>query len=133
MVNIIARSNDYADLDLDFVPHPTTKDIYIRKGAQAVARSVRNLVLSNFYERPFQSYLGCGVQQLLFENATALTEQHLKDAIGEVIRNYEPRVRLDAIDITFDYDRNGYEATLRFTILNRDEPVVTGIFLERIR
>lgn len=133
MVNIIARKNDYADLDLDFMPHPTTKDVMKKTGIEAIKRSVRNLILTNFYDRPFRSYIGSGALKLLFENMNPITANFLNNAILEVIQNNEPRVRVDDLLVNFDYDNNGYNVTLYFTILNRNEPAVINLFLERIR
>ena len=120
-------------MDLDFLPHDTTKDVVIKRGEDAIQRSVRNLILSNFYERPFQSYLGSGVQSLLFENMTPMTMNSLKLAITEVINNYEPRVQLLDVKMKFDYDNNGFDVTLYYKILNSNQPIVAGLFLERIR
>lgn len=133
MVNIIARKNDYADLDLDFMPHPTTKDVMKKNGVEAIKRSIRNLVLTNFYDRPFQSYIGSNALKLLFDNATPITANFLNNAIREVINNYEPRVRIQDLKVNFDLDNNGYNVTLYFVIINRNEPAVINLFLERIR
>jgi len=129
----INRAPDYTDLDLDFLAHPTTKDVVKKTGADAIKRSVRNLVMSNFYERPFRSNLGSNVRGLLFENATPLTAIFLKDAIREVINNFEPRVRLSDVQVQFDNDNNGFNVRLEYVILNRELPIITSMFLERIR
>jgi phage baseplate assembly protein W len=133
MAQNIARKPDYSDLDLDFIMHPTTKDVVIKKGADAIKRSVRNLILTNFYDRPFRPYIGSNVNKLLFENMNPLTATFLKDAIIEVITNYEPRVRLSSVELGEDPDNNGINVTISYVILNRSEPVVITIFLERIR
>lgn len=129
----INRAPDYRDLDLDFLAHPTTKDVVIKTGEDAIKRSVRNLVMSNFYERPFRSNLGSNVRGLLFENATPLTAIFIKDAIREVINNFEPRVKVNDVQVQFDYDNNGFNVRLEYIILNRELPIVTSMFLERIR
>jgi phage baseplate assembly protein W len=129
----ISRRPDYSDLDLDFIPHPTTKDVVIKTGPDAIKRSVRNLILTNFYDRPFRPGIGSNAQRLLFENASPLIANFLTDAIREVIENFEPRVDLIDVKVQFDNDNNGYNATISYIILNRGEPVVTNIFLERIR
>lgn len=133
MVNIVSRKNDYSDLDLDFMPHPTTKDVMKKNGVEAIKRSVRNLLLTNFYDRPFQSYIGSNALKLLFDNASPITASFLSNAIRETIRNYEPRVSVDNLEVKFDFDNNGYNVKLYFTILNRNEPAIITLFLERIR
>lgn len=133
MVKVIARKNDYADLDLDFMPHPTTKDVMKKTGEEAIKRSVRNLILTNFYDRPFQSYIGSNALKLLFDNMNPITANFLNNAIREVVTNNEPRVAINDLRVDFDYDNNGYNVTLYFTILNRNEPAVINLFLERIR
>lgn len=133
MVNIVARQPDFSDLDLDFLPHPTTGDVVKKTGVDALKRSVRNLILTNFYDRPFRSYIGSNAQKLLFENANPLTANFLKDAINEVLTNYEPRIAVRGIQVNFDIDNNGYNVVIAFSIVNNNLPVVINLFLERIR
>lgn len=133
MVNNVTRSPTYSDLDLDFMAHPTTGDVMKKVGNAAIARSLRNLILTNFYDRPFRSYIGSNVQRLLFENANPITAALIKDAIQEVVKNYEPRVRLTSLDLNFDNDNNGYNVQLSYIIINRSEPAIITLFLERIR
>lgn len=130
---ITSRSPDYSDLDLDFLPHPTTKDVVRKTGSDAIKRSVRNLVLTNFYEKPFRPGIGSNAIKLLFDNMSPLVSNFLRDAIFEVIRNYEPRVEVLDVQVRMDYDNNGYNVRLDFVVLNRNEPLTTTIFLERIR
>jgi hypothetical protein len=129
----VTRTPDFSDLDLDFIAHPTTKDVVRKTGVDAIKRSVRNLVLTNFYDRPFRTYIGSNAVKLLFEPANSLVANQLKDAILQVITNFEPRVTVTDVDVNFDYDHNGYNATIRYTIKNTAQPVVSTIFLERIR
>lgn len=133
MINPVARKKDYSDLDLDFMAHPTTKDVMKKTGVEAIKRSVRNLLLTNFYDRPFQSYIGSNALKLLFDNATPITANFLDNAVRETLRTFEPRIRVEDLEIKFDNDNNGYNLKLYFTILNRNEPAVITLFLERIR
>jgi phage baseplate assembly protein W len=133
MAAIVSRQPDYLDLDLDFIAHPTTGDIVKKKGTDAIKRSVRNLILTNFYDRPFRHYIGSNAQRLLFENANPLTANFLTDAIREVITKFEPRIVLIGLEVNFDNDNNGYNVTITYSVVNRPEPLVTTIFLERIR
>lgn len=133
MATLINRDPDYADLDLDFEMNKTTGDVNRKIGAEAIKRSVRNLVFTNFYERKFNTQLGSDVTALLFDNATPLTTIYLKDAITALINSFEPRVKLQDVAVREDIDNNGYNITLSYIILNRNLPVVSSLFLERVR
>lgn len=135
MANLVFKNRlpDYTDLDLDFFAHPTTGDVVKKVGDEAIKRSIRNLIFSNFYERPFRSYLGSSVRQMLFENINPLTSTFLETAIRDVINNFEPRVSLMDVTVSVDADRNGFNVRLQYVIKNREEPVITSIFLERVR
>lgn len=132
-INTTSRAPNYTDLDLDFIVQPGTKEIKKMVGIDAIKRSIRNLILTNFYERPFRHYLGSNAQKLLFDPLTSMTANMLNTAIIETIRNFEPRVNLIGVATTPKYDSNGYESQITFQPLNRLEPVVTTVFLERIR
>ena len=132
-VNQVNRQPDYSDLDLDFFINPSTNDVTRKVGDEAIKRAVRNLILTNYNERPFQSYIGSDVRKILFEPMTSFTAIQLQKAIKLCIENFEPRVKLQAVDVTTDNDNNGFNIRLQYIILNRDLPVTTTIFLERIR
>ena len=129
----INRSPDYRDISLDFFKDRTTGDVAMLEGHEAIKRAIRNLILSNYYERPFRSYLASNVRGVLFNNFSSFAGDDLKDAIIAVIKNFEPRVKLLDVQITQDTDRNGFNCQLYYMILNREQPVVTSIFLEKIR
>lgn len=138
-VHKVVRRPDYSDLDLDFIANPTTSDVVRKIGVDAIKRSVRNLILTNFYDRPFRSYIGSNAQKILFDNINILTAQFLQDAIVEVIIKFEPRVALietegnKGVIVNMDVDKNGYNVTIGFTILNSGLPATINIFLERLR
>ena len=123
----------WSDIDLDFTSHPVTGDINRKRGVEAIKRSVRNLILTDKYERPFNPELGSGLAGLLFELVTPTTATVIKLQIKELLENYEPRIILDDIKIQGDIDRNGYFVTLKFTPINTIQPVVLELFLERLR
>lgn len=129
----VSRSPDFSDLDLDFIAHPTTKRLVRKTGVDAIKRSVRNLVFTNYYDRPFRSYIGSNVRKLLFENMNPLTAGFLKDAINEVIELYEPRVRVVEIKVDTDYDNNTINVNIAFIIVNTGQPANVSLILERIR
>lgn len=132
-ISYVNREPDYKDLDLDFFANPTTGDVFKKEGDEAIKRSVRNLIMTNFYDRSFQPYIGSNVRKLLFEPINPMTIVLLQTAIKEVINNFEPRVRLIEIKVSADMDNNGFNVRLQYIILNKSQPVDTTIFLERIR
>ena len=127
------RDRTYRDLDLNFIANPVTGDVSKMTGDDAIIRSVRNLILTNFYERPFHPEIGSGVRDLLFENITPVTLINLKTAIEQVITNFEPRVKLDLVICQSTTDDNTVQAMLRFYIQNNVQPTEISVFLERVR
>ena len=123
----------YTDLDLDFSRHPVTNDIVKIEDVEAVKRSVRNLVNTQFYERPFHPELGCGVRDLLFEQYTPMTGIFIRRKIEEVLNNYEPRARISSIQVNEQEDRNAIDVVINFYVLNLPNPVSVTTTLQRIR
>ena len=123
----------YSDLDLDFGRNTITNDVNRVEDVVAVKRSLRNLVQTNYYERPFQPELGCGVRGLLFEPLTPMTAIMLERKVEEVLTNYEPRAKINQIVARPDYDRNSYEIAIYFYVVGVAEPQVVTTFLERLR
>ena len=133
--NDIARNvRQYTDLDLFFAKKATSKDISKVTDIQAVKRSIRNLVLTNHYEKPFHPQIGSGVRGILFEPMTPLTAHILTRKIEDVIINFEPRARLISVRALPNLDRNEYECTVEFYVVNTPTELVDlTIFLERLR
>ena len=128
------RSNRvYKDLDLNFTRNPVTNDLSKVEDVDAVKRSVRNLVQTNFFEKPFHPEIGCGVRELLFENYTPIIGIFLKRKISEVITTYEPRVSLQNISLEDDGDRNRLKVSIYFYVQGVPEPVVVETYLQRLR
>ena len=123
----------YKDLDLDFTRNVVTNDVVKIEDVNAVKRSVKNLIQTNHYERPFHPELGCGIRELLFENFTPLTGIFIKRKVEEVITNYEPRARLSQVTVNEQPDRNGIQVTVFFYVMNIPEPVSVTTLLQRIR
>tara|TARA_B100000214_G_scaffold358127_1_gene318353 strand:- start:341 stop:772 length:432 start_codon:yes stop_codon:yes gene_type:complete len=133
--NDISRNvRQYRDLDLFFVRKPISKDVNILLDIENIKRAVKNLVLTNIYEKPFHPEIASGVRDMLFENMTPLTSIILAKKVEEVIENFEPRVRLMSVSARPDLDRNEYEMTIEFFINNLPTELVTvDVFLERLR
>ena len=129
---------DFRDLDLSFILHPVKKDINKHVGVKAVINSIKNLVLTNHYEKPFQPEIGSNVRKLLFENLDSVTAIVMQREIYQVIKNYEPRAISDNQDdiqviVKPDYDRNAFSVEIYFRVINQTQPITITFFLERIR
>lgn len=133
MAQVTTRQRDYTDLDLNFTANPITKDVAKKVGPDAVARSIRNLVMTNFYDRPFRPFIGSNAQKMLFDNMDSSTSRLLETAIQQVIEGFEPRATVLGVKVTADFDNNGYDAKIAFRVNNRPEPFQVTVFLERIR
>ena len=127
------NSRKFRDIDLDFQRNIVTNDVNVVEDVIAIKRAVKNLVQTNFYERPFHPELGCGVRQLLFEPFTPVTSIFIRRKVEEVITNYEPRARLDQVIVTESPDRNAIEVRVVFYCMNIANPVTVLTTLQRIR
>lgn len=132
-VKTIETSRTFRDLDLNFTIHPIRKDINVHKNEFAIINSVKNLVLTNFYERPFQPEIGSNVRRLLFENVDTIIAAQLERAIEETITNFEPRVRISRVTASPRPDENKYGVELEFFVINLTNPITINFFLERVR
>lgn len=144
----------FADLDLDFTKHPVSKDVAKKYDEEAVKTSVRNLIQTMHYERPFHPEIGSMVHSLLFENASPITATVMKRTIEDTLRNFEPRIRvLDVIILPAAPDRisgaphaqfaeaqgqrledyNTYNVTIVFNVLTHNAPVELSLMLKEVR
>ena len=124
----------YRDLDLFFAKTQGSKDVRKVTDIAAVKRSVRNLILLNNYEKPFHPEIGSGIRDMLFENMSNMTAFILAKKIEDVIENFEPRVRLIGVRADPNLDRNEYEVTIEFFVVNAPTELVDlTVFLEVLR
>ena len=124
----------YTDLDLFFGKKSSNSDVQEITDIKAVKRSIRNLVLLNHYEKPFHPEIASGVRDMLFENMTPVTATILARKIEDVIQNFEPRARLVSVTALPNLDRNEYEVSIEFYVVNQPTELVDlSIMLERVR
>tara|TARA_B100000900_G_scaffold289260_1_gene248197 strand:- start:100 stop:525 length:426 start_codon:yes stop_codon:yes gene_type:complete len=127
------NSRPFRDIDLDFSRNTVTNDVNVVENVVAIKRAVKNLVQTNYYERPFQPELGCGIRELLFENFTPMTRVFLQRKIEEVLINNEPRIQLQNVAVDDDQDRNRLVVDIYFYIIGVPGPQIVQTFLQRIR
>lgn len=131
MVKKVSRL--YSDFDLNFSPHPVTGDLAMKYDVQSVKQSLKTLLLTEYYERPFQPKLGSPVHALLFENLDPITANALQIQIELLIQNYEPRVSIENISVTPQYDQNGFKVDIFFYVTGAPDPVNFSTILTKRR
>ena len=123
----------FSDIDIAFAPHPITGKLTRKTNRNAVRQSVKSLIMTDFYERPFKPRIGCGIRYHLFELFTPATKQLMQNSIREVIENFEPRAEIIEVLVEERRDLNAMTVSVAFFVKNDPEPVVLDVVLERVR
>ena len=123
----------YRDIPMSFNVHPITGNMKLVANAESIKQSVKNIVLTNFYERPYQPELGGNVLTQLFENMSPITEYNVTQNIRQALENNEPRAIVEDIITTPVEDQNTLRVTIKFSVRNIPEPIEVDVLLERIR
>ena len=126
-------TQQYRDLDLDFGRNTVTNDVNKLTDIEAVKRSVRNLINTSHFDRPFHPEIGSSIRAMLFEPMTPLTALNLQRKVQEVLVNFEPRIRLVQIVANPNIDNNAYDLRIYFYVVGSNELVEVQTFLERLR
>lgn len=121
----------FSDINLTFAKHPITDDIAKRLNEKAITESIKNLVLTKIYGRPFHPELSCGVFSLLFENLTGSVLSTMNTVIINTINNFEPRVQLQLVECKPSEDETAIQVTIIFKIIGTTENIKTQFFLQR--
>jgi phage baseplate assembly protein W len=133
MATINRKTRQYADLNLSFTSHPATADVTKKLDEEAVKASIRNLISTRHYERPFHPEIGCQIYALLFENYSPITRQVMKKTIFDVIEKFEPRVQVMDVVIRDKPDNNSIDLEILFKVINSDRPITLRTAISRIR
>jgi phage baseplate assembly protein W len=129
---ISSRAVDYLDIDLTFAKRPSG-DIYKKRDAAAVKQSIKNLLLTDFYEKPFQPFFGGNLRAMLFELADEDTEDEVEENIRNAINKYEPRAEILTISVNVLPDQNDMRVSVYFKIISTQETVTFTTNLSRLR
>lgn len=123
----------FSDIDLSFKPHPTTGDLVAKYDDAAIKNSIKNLIMTKHFERPFRSDLGSSVNSLLFETPHPGTIVLLKEEITNTIINYEPRAVPLQVAVNFSPDNHTLNIAIVFKIVNTNQPLTLQFTLDRKR
>jgi phage baseplate assembly protein W len=131
--SIVSKTKGYSDLDLRLKQHPSHRDILPLRDIAAVKQSVRNLILTAQYDRPFQPNLSAGIRSLLFETADNITRAAIRREVEKVLKEHEPRIVILSVKIEDRAEINSYNVSLKFNIINIVADVDLELYLERVR
>jgi len=131
--SVDSRRKSWSDLDLSLTLHPIRKDITPLRDDNAIRNAVKNLLLTNFYERPFNHSIGANLRALLFEPADAITRMAIRDNIERTLTQHEQRIKILDIQVKDLSDENAYNILVKFLIKEFDTREEVEIVLRRIR
>ena len=115
-------SQGFKDISMSFQSNPLNNDLIAIKNVNAIARSVRNIVLTTPGEKFFDPDFGSNVSKLLFENVDDITASQIRQEIEFSINNYEPRVKLLSIEVNPDFDNNAFDTIITYEVVGADVP-----------
>jgi hypothetical protein len=126
-------SREFSDLDLNFTIHPVKSDLNIFKNEKAIINAVKNIILTNHYEKPFFPEFGSNVRKMLFENVDILTTAALQNEIIQCLTNFEPRIKIISVVVSPNLDENSFDVKMQFYITNISNPITINFVLQRLR
>ena len=132
-VNPPTKDLIYSDLNISFAKHPVTKKLSVLKNDDAVKRALKNLILTNKYERPYDPAFGGDIRNRLFDNFDNMTKYDISKDIQEIVANYEPRVKLLSVDVNATPNLNSLNISIIFRVVNSSEPIKLEFIVERLR
>jgi phage baseplate assembly protein W len=133
MATINRNTRQFTDFNLLFTAHPSTKDVTLKTDEDAVKASIRNLISTNNFEKPFHPEIGCQIYGLLFENLNPLTVQIMKQTVIDVIDKFEPRAVILDVLINDNVDKNSIDVDVIFRLVNSEKPVSIKTAITRAR
>ena len=133
MATINRKSRSFTDISLMFNTNPFTRDIYTKVDEEAIKNSIRNLVLTKNYERPFHPEIGSQIHGLMFENFDPIMKLTMEKTLTNTINVFEPRAEVISVDISEEQNETGLNITIEFMIKNIQKPVTFSTILKRVR
>ena len=126
-----ANLERYKDLDFNFTLHPVTGELTTLTAEDAIRRSLKNLVMTKFYDIPFKPFIESDTNNLLFENANDFTSFNVEDGIRSIVAEFEPRVAIESVSVNIEAEHNLAGITIIFYILSQPEPITLNTIIER--
>jgi len=131
--NPLRKEVQFSDLSITMTAHPVTGGIAIKKNAEAVVGALKNVILTNRFERPYNPLFGADIRNRLFENFDLVEQVNIEEDIKAAINNFEPRVRVSEVTAISAAGSNAVQINITFYIVNEVQPLTVGIQIERTR
>ena len=129
---VTSRTRLYRDIDLSFTAKPNG-ELYVKRDAAAVTQALKNLLQTNYFEKPFDPFFGANLRAMLFELVDANSEDELAEQIVKSISAYEPRAQLLHLDVDVEPDRNLIRVKIEYKVVNTEEAVTFTTSISRLR
>ncbi len=129
---ITSRTRLYRDIDLSFTAKPNG-ELYVKRDAAAVTQALKNLIQTNYFEKPFQPWFGGNIRAMLFELVDEESEEELAEQIVKAINAYEPRAKLLHLDVDVEPDQNSLRVRIEYQVVNTDEVITFTTSVSRLR
>ena len=129
---LTSRTREYKDIDLSFTAKPNG-EIFVKKDVFAVTQALKNLIQTNFFEKPFQPFFGANIRAMLFELADDDSEEELKEQIISACNTYEPRARVLRLETNINAERNDLSVTIEYQVVNTSEFITFTTTVTRLR
>ena len=129
---IVGRKKKYSDIDLTFARRPDN-DVYKKTDAAAVKQSVKNILMTNYAEKPFMPNFGANLNNFLFNLDTEFDDDLLEEAIAQAIDDFEPRAAVLNVDVKTRPDYNSVDVTVTFQVVSTSDTLSINLNLTRLR
>ena len=132
-INPIRKEVQFSDLGITMTAHPITGKVTVKKNAEAVIGALKNLILTNRFERPYDPLFGADIRSRLFENFDPIEQVNIEEDIKSAIKNFEPRVKINEVRVVASPNSNRVQIGISFYVSNEAQPITVGLEIERTR
>jgi len=132
-INPLRKEVQFSDLGITMTAHPITGTVAVKKNADAVIGALKNLILSNRFERPYDPLFGADIRSRLFENFDPIEQVNIEEDIKTAIKNFEPRARVNEVTVVASPNSNRVQISINFFVANQARPITIGLEIERTR
>lgn len=132
-INPLRKEVQFSDLGITMTAHPVTGSITVKKNADAVVGALKNIILTNRFERPYDPLFGADIRSRLFENFDPIEQVNIEEDIKMAITNHEPRATVSEVQVVASPNSNKVQVGITFYVVNEVQPVTVGLEIERTR